>query len=215
MQFDFATLPPTECYKLLVSTVVPRPIAWVVSQDAQGVVNAAPFSFFNAFSGNPPVVGFGCGPRPDKAPKDTLANIRALGQFTVCLVPNQLAQQMNVTAVEFESVIDEIAEAGLTTKPSLKVKTPRIAESPVAMECEVFQIVPLGDHALVLGRMLAMHVRDDCVLDPAKHYIDTPKLELIGRMHGRGWYARTTDRIEIPRMSPEQWDERKQRKAAE
>ncbi|PZW40049.1 flavin reductase (DIM6/NTAB) family NADH-FMN oxidoreductase RutF [Humitalea rosea] len=208
MIFDFETLPGTECYKLMVSTIVPRPIAWVVTEDRAGVLNAAPYSFFNGFSGDPPIIGIGCGHR-NGVHKDTLANIEATGQFTVCLVPEERALQMNVTATEFGPEVDELAEAGLTAAPSTKIRPPRIAESPVAMECERFQLVPLGKNMLVLGRILAMHVRDDCVLDPVKHYIDSPKLGLVGRMHGRGWYARTTDRLEIPRMTPAEWAKRK------
>jgi len=211
MLFDFAELPAQDRYKLLVATVVPRPIAWVVTQDAEGRLNAAPYSFFNAFSDDPAVVGIGCGPRPAGAAKDTLANIEATGQFVVCLVSDELAQRMNVTAVEFGPEVDEIAEAGLTTLPSSRVAPPRIAESPVALECQTFRLVPAGRHTIVLGTVLAMHVRDDCVADAAKRHIDTPKLGLVGRMHGRGWYARTTDRVEIPRMTPAQWAERKAR----
>ena len=215
MLFDFAELPTQDCYKLVVSSVVPRPIAWVVTQDEAGTVNAAPYSFFNAFSDNPVVVGFGAGPRPEGALKDTAANIRATGQFVVCLVSEATVEGMNVTAADFPPGVDELKEAGLTTLPSAKVKPPRIAESPVALECETFQLIPAGRHTIVLGRVLAMHIRDDCVLDPAKRYVDTPKLGLVGRMHGRGWYARTTDRMEIPRITPEQWAEQKQAKAAE
>ena len=209
MLFDFETMSPQDCYKLVVSSVVPRPIAWVVSQDAAGVVNAAPFSFFNAFSDSPVVVGFGVGPRPEGAPKDTAANIRATGQFVVCLVSEAVVQGMNVTAVDFPPGVDELAEAGLTTLPSAKVKPPRIAESPVALECETFQLVPAGRHTIVLGRVVAMHIRDDCMLDVARHYVDTPKLGLIGRMHGRGWYARTSDRFEVPRMTVAEWEAKK------
>lgn len=213
MLFDFAKLPPHDCYKLVVSSVVPRPIAWVVSQDAQGVVNAAPYSFFNAFSDNPVVVGIGCGPRPEGALKDTVANIRATGQFVVCLVPETAIHGMNATAVDFPPEVDELAEAGLTTLPSAKVKPPRIAESPVALECETFQLVPAGRHTIVLGKVLAVHIKDDCVLDPVKCYVDTPKLGLVGRMHGRGWYVRTTDRFEVPRMTVAQWEEKKKQAA--
>jgi flavin reductase (DIM6/NTAB) family NADH-FMN oxidoreductase RutF len=212
MLFDFTELPARERYKLAVSCVVPRPIAWVVSQDAAGVVNAAPYSFFNVFSEDPVVLGIGCGPgKPDG--KDTLRNIKALNQFTVCLVPATAAEAMNVTAVEFDAAVDELAEAKLTALPSAKIRPPRIAESPVAMECETFQLIPIGPHTLVLGKVLAMHVADDCVLDAAKHYVDTVKLGLIGRMHGRGWYARTTDRFEMPRMSVEEWAAKKARAA--
>lgn len=209
MLFDFQTIAPENTYKLVVSTVVPRPIAWVVTQDSSGLVNVAPYSFFNAFSDNPVVIGFGAGPRPEGAAKDTLANIRALGQFVVNLVPFELAQKMNVTAVEFGPEVDEMAEAGLTPAASARVVPPRIAESPVALECETFQLIPAGRHTIVLGKVLAMHIADDCVLDPVKGYVDTPRLGLVGRMHGRGWYAKTTDRFEVPRLSPEEWAARK------
>jgi flavin reductase (DIM6/NTAB) family NADH-FMN oxidoreductase RutF len=209
MLFDFSELPAQDCYKLVVSSVVPRPIAWVVSQDGAGAVNAAPYSFFNAFSDDPVVVGFGAGPRPEGTLKDTAANIRATGQFVVCLVPETAVQGMNVTAADFPPGVDELAEAGLSTVPSSKVGPPRIAESPVALECETFQLVPAGRHTIVLGRVVAMHIRDDCILDPVKCYVDTPKLGLVGRMHGRGWYVRTTDRFEVKRVTAAEWEARK------
>jgi flavin reductase (DIM6/NTAB) family NADH-FMN oxidoreductase RutF len=205
MLFDFKNIPGKECYKLLVSTVTPRPIAWVVSQDAKGVLNAGAFSFFNAFSGEPPVVGIGIGSYKPGRPKDTRANILETGQFIVNLVSEENAGQMNITAIEFDASVNELEQAGLTTLPSVRVKPPRIAESPVAMECELMQIVDLGESGLVLGRVLAMHIRDDMVLDAANHYIDTPKLKLIGRMHGRGWYARTSDLFEMPRIPVREW----------
>jgi len=210
MQFDFDKLSVAERYKLLTSTVVPRPIAWVVTQDAAGVVNAAPFSFFNAFSSDPAIIGVSVGGSP-RVPgdKDTLANIKATGQFVVCLVSEATAEAMNITAIDMPPEVDELAEAGLTPVPSRMVKPPRIAESPVAMECETFQLVPLGGNTLVLGRVLAMELRDDCIADPAKLYIDSPRMELLGRMHGRGWYVRTTDRVEIPRISWDKWQARK------
>ena len=206
MLFDFANLTADARYKLLVSTVTPRPIAWVVSQDANGVLNAAPFSFFNAFAGDPPVVGIGIGSHKPGRPKDSRANISETGQFVVNLVSEETANAMNVTAIEFDHGVNELIQAGLTTLPSVRVKPPRIAESPVSMECELIQIVDLGPSAgLVLGRVLAMHVRDDAVIDAANHYIDTPKLKLIGRMHGRGWYVRTSDLFEMPRIPVEHW----------
>lgn len=210
MLFDFEKIPHDQAYKLVVSSVVPRPVAWVVSQDRQGVLNAAPYSFFNAFSDNPVVVGIGCGRNPNSTVKDTLSNIEATGEFVVNLVSAPLAEAMNITAVDFDPSVNEISEAGLTTAPSAKVAVPRIAESPVALECKVFQFVPAGKHVIVLGRVVALHVQDDCVLDASKYYLDTPKMELVGRMHGRGWYARTTDRVEIPRMNVAQWEEKKQ-----
>jgi flavin reductase (DIM6/NTAB) family NADH-FMN oxidoreductase RutF len=209
MLFDFAELPPRERYKLLVSTITPRPIAWIVSQSAAGRLNAAPFSFFNAFAGNPPVLGIGIGSHEPGRPKDTRANILETKQFVVNLVSEQVAEAMNITAIEFPREIEELKQAGLTTAPSSHVKPPRIAESPVAFECELLQIVELGSESgLVLGKVLATHVRDEFVLDERKHYIDTPNLKLIGRMHGTGWYARTSDLFEMPRIPLKEWNHR-------
>ena len=205
MLFDFNEIPPKECYKLLVSTVTPRPIAWVVTQDANGVLNAGAFSFFNAFSGNPPVVAVGMASYKPERPKDSRVNIRETGQFVVNLVSEENAEQMNITAIEFDYGVDELAQAGLTPLPSVRVKPPRIAESPVSMECELMQIVDLGETGLVIGRVVAMHIRDEFVLDASKYYVDSPKLKLIGRMHGRGWYARTSDLFEMPRIPVSDW----------
>ncbi len=213
MLFDFDTIAPQDRYKILTSTIVPRPIAWVLSLDTEGRRNAAPFSFFNALVGDPPVVGIGIGGRrPEDAPgtwKDSGANIRATGQFVVNLVGYENREAMNITAIEFPREVDELEQAGLTTLPSVKVKPPRIAEAPVALECERLAIVEVGiDRAIVLGRVLAVHVRDDCVLDAKRCHIDTPKLDLIGRLHGGGWYSRTTERFELPRIPVNAWKPR-------
>jgi flavin reductase (DIM6/NTAB) family NADH-FMN oxidoreductase RutF len=204
--FDFAAIPAKERYKLLVSTVAPRPIAWVVSQTPDGHLNAAPFSFFNAFSGEPPVVGIGISSHEPGRPKDTRNNIRETRQFVVNLVSEEAAAAMNVTAIEFEAGVNELAQAELATIPSVYIKPPRIATSPVAMECDLLQIVEVGpETGLVLGRVLAMHIDDDMVIDPAKNYVDTPKLKLIGRMHGSGWYARTSDLFLMDRIPRANW----------
>jgi flavin reductase (DIM6/NTAB) family NADH-FMN oxidoreductase RutF len=193
MLFDFADTTNKDIYKLLVATIGPRPIAWVTTQDVDGTVNAAPFSFFNAMSGNPPVIAFGIG---------------GLCSF-------ELAEPMNITAIDFPKGVDELKEAGLTTAPSKHIKVPRIAEAPVSMECERLVIVDVGiDRAVVLGKVLAIYVRDDCVLDKDKCYIDTPKLDLIGRMHGAGWYSRVTDRFEMPRIELADWPAKKLKNSA-
>ncbi len=193
MLFDFATLPAANRYKLLTATVVPRPIAWVVSRDTEGRNNAAPFSFFNVFSANPPVICIGIGAASPGQSKDTAANIRATQGFVVNLVPYDLVDAMHVTAIEFPSGADELEQAGLTTLASQFVAPPRIAASPVALECTLMQAIDLGENqSLILGRVLAMHVRDDCVLDAGRCHIDTPRLDLVGRMHGGGGYLRTT-----------------------
>ena len=152
MFIDFGAISVQERYKLLVSTITPRPIAWVVSQNVHGVLNAAPFSFFNAFAGDPPVIGIGIGSHGSGRAKDTRVNIQETGQFVVNLVSEEMARAMNVTAIEFDAGINELHEAKLRTLPSEKVQPPRIAGSPVAMECELMQIVDLGsDNGLVLG----------------------------------------------------------------
>jgi flavin reductase (DIM6/NTAB) family NADH-FMN oxidoreductase RutF len=212
MLFDFAMLPAQDRYKLLVSTVVPRPIAWVVTCDPEGRLNAAPYSFFNVFANDPPVLCIGVGARAPDDMKDTGNNIRATGQFVVNLVSAETAAAMNVSAIDFPHEVNEIEEAGLTTLASTKVKPPRIAESPVAMECELFSTMELSpERLLIFGRVLAMHIKDEAVLNPQRCYIDTPKLDLIGRMHGAGGYLRTADMFEMPRIRPQDWV----RKAAE
>jgi flavin reductase (DIM6/NTAB) family NADH-FMN oxidoreductase RutF len=202
MQFDFAALPPGQAYKLMVSTIVPRPIAWIVTQSADGSVNAAPYSFFNAVSGEPPLVVIGIGGRDDGRAKDTAANIRESGQFVVNLVGEAMVRPMVVTAVDFDTGVDELVQAGLTTLPSVRIAPPRIAESPVAFECELFQTIALPDRRdLVIGRIIMMHIDDNAMLDPARYYVDTPALKLVGRMHGGGWYTKTADQFEVKRMT--------------
>jgi flavin reductase (DIM6/NTAB) family NADH-FMN oxidoreductase RutF len=206
MLFDFAALRAADRYKLLVSTVGPRPIAWVVTQDPAGITNAAPFSFFNVVSGDPPLVVVGIGGRRPGDAKDTGNNVRATGEFVVCMVSDANARAMNVTAIDFPHGVDELAEAGLTTLPSARVRPPRIAESPAAFECRRFMNVDLGiDRTLVIGEVLAVHVRDDCVLDAARCHVDNARVDLIGRLHGAGWYARTRDRFEMPRITLADW----------
>ena len=207
MLFDFAEINAKDRYKLLVSTITPRPIAWVVTQDLRGVLNAAPFSFFNPFSGDPPVVGISMGSREPGRPKDSRINIEETRQFVINLVSEENAKAMNVTATEFDYGVNELEEAGLTTNPYTHVKPPRIAESPVALECELVQIIDLGiNSGLVLGRVLATYIRDDAVMDIRKHSIDMPKLKLIGRMHGAGWYTRTSDLFQMPRIPLDDWE---------
>jgi flavin reductase (DIM6/NTAB) family NADH-FMN oxidoreductase RutF len=210
MLFDFAALPPPVRYRLLTATVVPRPIAWVVSQNAAGQVNAAPFSFFNVFGDDPPVVCIGIGGRAGTR-KDTGQNIRATGQFVVNLVPYALMQEMHVTAIEFPPETAEPEQAALALLPSARVAPPRLADSPVALECETHSFVEFGDErTLVVGRVLAMHVRDDAVLNAERGHVDTPKLDLVGRVQGAGGYVRLTGggAFERARLTLQDWPPR-------
>jgi len=204
MQFDFEAMKPGERYKLLLATVLPRPIAWITTRDGNGAVNAAPFSFFNVFGSEPATVGVGIGSKGPGEPKDTRANIRANEQFVVNLVPYSLAQQMRITSIAFPKGVEEPLEADLKLVPSERVAVPRIAASPVSMECTFMQEVALGGFSLVLGRILMIHVQDHAVIDAARQYIDAEKLDLIGRMEG-GWYTRTTERFEMPNIPLEGW----------
>ncbi len=211
MLFDFATLDASRRYALLTATIVPRPIAWVISLDTQGRRNAAPFSFFNAFGDDPPVVCLGIGGRDPGPYKDSAANIRASGEFVVNLVPETLLRPMHVTAIDFEPDADELLEAGLATLPSLRVAPPRIADSPVAFECRLHSTVEFGTRqTLVVGEVLAMHVADEAVVDPVRCRIDSARLGLIGRVYGPGGYIRTAGSgvFNQARLSRDDWQRR-------
>lgn len=195
---------PQDIYKLLVGSVVPRPIAFVSSLDANGVPNLAPFSFFTVASANPPIVCF-CPMVRDTsnsnlAPtKDTLRNIIATHEFVVNIVSEEFAAQMNACSAELPTEVDEFQISGLTPLASELVAPPRVAESLVQMECRLQQIVhvstePYGG-SLVLGRVLRFHVSES-ILNNFK--IDPDKLHAIGRMAGAS-YTRTRDRFDMER----------------
>ncbi|MGD9944485.1 MAG: flavin reductase family protein [Burkholderiaceae bacterium] len=208
MYFDLSAIDGRSTYKLMTSTVVPRPIAWVVTLDAAGKLNAAPFSFFGLMSGDPPVICIGVGARAGE-PKDTGLNLRDGGEFVVNLVSRPLLDAMNVTAIDFGPEVDELAAAGLPTLPSTKVAPPRIADSPVAFECRTRQVLPIASHRwIIVGEPIAMHIRDDAVLDASRYYVNTAALDLVGRMQGGGYYSLQDHVIEMPRMTVDDWQAR-------
>jgi flavin reductase (DIM6/NTAB) family NADH-FMN oxidoreductase RutF len=209
MHFDLARIPTADAYKLLVSTVVPRPIALATTVDSEGRVNAAPFSFFNAVSSVPPVVVLGISPgaASEDGYKDTERNIRDSGEFVVNLVDEVLAERMNICAIDFSAGTGELEKAELTPLPSVGVRPPRIAQSPVSFECRRITGLSLGPRStLEVGSVIHIHIRDDLV-DPAKMYVRTEKMRLIGRMHGRGWYARTSDLFLMDRLDLKTWNQ--------
>ena len=172
---------------------------------------AAPFSFFNAVSSVPPVVVLGISPGDSAGDgwKDTERNIRDTGEFVVNLVDEALAERMNVCAVDFPKGIAELEKAELHPLASVEVKPPRIAEAPVSFECKRITGLSLGARStLEVGRVIHIHIRDDLV-DPEKFYVQTDKMRLIGRMHGRGWYARTSDLFLMDRISFADWKDGK------
>lgn len=198
MLFDFTSDAKSLAYKLLTATIVPRPIAWLVSQNGDGQLNAAPFSFFNLFGSAPPVVALGISKR-DGQIKDSLANIRATGTFQICLVPASLAQHMNQTAIDAPAGVDELALAGLSTTKGIKIPVPRISESPVSLECKLQQEVQTGPmQSLAIAEVLALHVEDEFILDAKRGHIATAQLDLIGRAQGTA-YAKMRDYFDLDR----------------
>lgn len=202
--FDASALTPLENYKLLAGAVVPRPIAWVSTLSATGIPNLAPYSFFTVVSANPPILCFCPSVREAKnglSPiKDTLANIRATGEFVVNIVTQSLAEAMNQSAAQLAPDQDEFLLAGLTALPGEAVRAPRVAEAPIQMECSLHQIVevsplPMGG-SLVLGKVLRFHI-EESILAPSLH-IDPDQLQAIGRMAGSD-YVRTLDRFALER----------------
>lgn len=205
MLFDIHALDARRSYKLVTATIVPRPIAWVVTLDDDGRCNAAPFSFFNCFGGHPPVVCVGIGQR-SRSDKDSLAHIRARGEWVINLVPEALAAAMNDTATDFPRGDDELLRAGLATLPSSQVAVPRIAGSPVALECKLRQVLEVDRSGhIAIGEVVAVHVADEAVLDAERCHIDTAKLQLIGRMQSPGGYVRTRDTFTMQQLEFAQW----------
>lgn len=206
LSFDFQQLSAREKYKILIGSVVPRPIALVTTIDAEGRANAAPFSFFNALSADPPILALGVENYSDLSPKDTTLNIRQNQEFTVNIVSDALVEAMNVCAVPFEPGFDELVAAGLTAIPGTRVGCPRIGEAPVALECRRMMALSIGQsREIILGEVLMAHVRDD-LIDPATLYIDQLGLDAIGRMGGHG-YSRTREYFDLPTRSLKQWQE--------
>lgn len=200
--FDLTTLSKSDTYKLLASTVMPRPIAWITTQAENGTVNAAPFSFFNVVSSDPPLLAVCFSAAPDRDFKDTLVYIREKKEFVVQMISRELAEAMNITATNTPRGDDELQLAGLHTAPSVAIKTPRIAEAPVAFECKEYQVIePGGSSIILLGRVVHMHVREDVFSNRERLYIDPHKLDLIGRMAGTGGYCTTREQFHIERLS--------------
>ncbi|MDP4908724.1 MAG: flavin reductase family protein [Burkholderiaceae bacterium] len=209
MEIDITALPPIEQYKLLASTVVPRPIALVTTISDEFGDNAAPYSFFNCMGEDPPVMVLGLETkRHNQSLKDTTVNIRDNGQFVIHLIDEPMAQAMNICAIDFPSNISEVEEAGLTLTPSRIVRPKRIVEAPVAFECEKIALLQIGPtRNIAIGKVVRMHVRDG-LFDPVTHYINPELYRPIGRMYGK-LYARMTDHFEMEVPSYEAWQREK------
>jgi flavin reductase (DIM6/NTAB) family NADH-FMN oxidoreductase RutF len=210
MDISVSEIPYRELYNILISSVVPRPIAWVSTLSSSGELNLAPFSFFNCVSVDPPLLAFAPGRRQPKNPtsneeaavgvaKDTLSNVRDTKEFVVNVVTYDLLEAMNITSGEYDPAVNEFELAKLTPLPSKIVKPPRVAESPVSFECRLYQILDFSTaptaNSLVIGEIAAIHIDDENLKDGR---IDRDSLDLIGRMGGMQ-YSSTRERIELAR----------------
>ena len=197
MEYAASDLTQRERYKVLTSFVLPRPIAWVTSLGAGGVVNAAPFSFFNVFCEDPPLCMFAVNRRPDGREKDTLVNIQRLGEFVVNLTDEPLARAMHETSGDFPPDIGEPDYLGLKLAPSSKIEVPRLADAPFAMECKTWKLIDVnGDRQLIMGEGTHFHIRDE-LWDRDAMRVHMERYHPIGRMFADR-YCRTDDRVVFP-----------------
>ncbi len=197
-QLNVADLKPGEGYKIGSALIVPRPIGWIGTRDREGAANLAPYSFFNMVAGSPPMFVFSPG-RGGR--KDTLANVRETGEFTLNIVTEEVGEAMNLTAASIEAGESEFEHAGLTEVASERIGAPMVAECKANFECVVTQIVDIGHaeqgNALVIGEAVMMHVRED-IIDLDTMRIDQPNLKALGR-HAGNTYSRSTDQYDLTR----------------
>lgn len=200
MRFDLRDMAAPDAYKILGGCVTPRPIAWVTTLSASGVRNAAPYSFFNVMGHAPPTIALGLLALPDGGYKDTAANILDTGEFVVNLVTEADAPAMNLTCIDAPPGVDELTLANVETAPSDAVAPPRIASAPVSFECRKLHAIETGARqTIVIGAVLVAHIADTFILDSERLYIDAPAMRLVARMHGAGWYTRSTDLFQLDR----------------
>ncbi len=197
MDYAASDLTPRERYKVLTSFILPRPIAWVTSIGPTGVVNAAPFSFFNAFCEDPPLCMFAANRKPNGQDKDTFLNIQRTGEFVVNLTDEPLARAMHESSGEFPPEIGEPDYLGLKLAPSTKIAVPRLADTPWAMECKLWKMIDVNDdRRLIMGEGIHFHIRDELWDDKAMR-VHMDRYHPIGRMFADR-YCRTDDRVVFP-----------------
>lgn len=199
MLLDAAALPHADMYKLLIGSIAPRPIAWVGSRSREGLNNLAPFSFYNCFSAQPPIIGFSTIPRPDGRKKDTLQNIQDNPGFTLSCASFSLAAEMARSAAFLEPGESEFDYAGVTPAEAVHVNAPFVAEALLVFECTLHDIIKFGDLPgsgnLILGEIRHVHIRDELYENGR---VDFGALDPVGRLAGN-WYATIRDRFELKR----------------
>ena len=196
MDIDPAALSARDAYRLMISCVAPRPIAFVTTLSREGKSNLAPFSFFNGVSSDPPVVSIAVGKKRDETKKDTWKNIEDTGEYVINVVTPELMDAVITGARELPHGVSELELSGEASLPSVRVKPPRLARTPVSLECTLLKIVEVEDTALILGRVLLYHVKDD-VLRGGR--VDPRLATFVGRM-GDDLYCRTSDLFERKRI---------------
>ena len=199
MLIDTSTLTNKEMYKFLIGGVAPRPIAWAGTRSKEGIDNIAPFSFYNAFSSTPPIVGFSTIPRLDGRKKDTLQNVIDTGCFTLSSVSHALVAPMSKTAALLEPEENEFDIAALESAEASHINAPYAKDALLVFECELHQVVSFGDEEgsgnLILGRILFINIDDSIYNDG---YVDFEKLDPVGRLAGN-WYSTIRDKFELKR----------------
>jgi flavin reductase (DIM6/NTAB) family NADH-FMN oxidoreductase RutF len=191
-RFDVALMPPDEAYRLLIHCVAPRPIAFVSTLSKDGQANLAPFSFFMGGGSNPPSVAFAPNIETFGKPKDTLVNIIETGEYTINVVSHNILEQMNQASYRYPHGVSEWEKTGLTMAPAIKVRPAHVAESLMAMECKLFQIVhhgnDVGSANYVIGEVVYFHIAKSII---KSGHVDPTLVDYVARMGGR-WYTRAT-----------------------
>ena len=201
MELALSELSAKERYRLLIGLVVPRPIAFITTRSEDGVVNAAPFSFFNLMGEDPPIMVVSLESRPDGSIKDTLRNIRRTGEFVVNLVDEAIAAAMHQASANYPPEVSEVSAVGLSLAPCREVAIERIAEAPASLECKVLQTVAIGPtRRIVIGKIFRLHVRDTLV-DPATKRIREDAYHPVGRLYANS-YVKTRERFTLPPALP-------------
>ncbi len=206
MEFTASTTDQKDFWKLIIGSIIPRPIAWVSTINEKGQPNLAPFSFFNAVCSKPPTILFTSNVRgTDGIQKDTLNNIRSNEEFVVNIVSKKLLESMNISATEYPSTVNEFEIAGVTPGKSKLINPPRVTESPVSMECKLSQIVEIGDGnvgsgSIVIGEIVHVTVADEVLLPNNK--INTLALDPISRLSGPT-YGVLGEIIQLDRFPPQ------------
>ncbi len=208
LEFNISQMKAPLRYTLLISLITPRPIAFISTLSDKGIPNAAPFSFFNLMGNDPPIVAIGIGKDVTRKNdlKDSGYNIQKTKEFVINIVNESILEQMNMTSIDFPPEVDEFEIAGLTKLPSIKVKPPRIAESPANLECRLASTVEIGNTRVVLGEIIYLHIKKE-FLDHENQTVLTDLISPVGRMHKNSVYTRTTNLFNLPRISFKEWKE--------